>query len=323
MKINTENTGILSPKNQLQLFGYDDYFNSFIKLFHKNKLPNTILLSGPRGYGKATFAYHFINYLFSYKEQDKYSVNNFTINPDNKSYKSLCNYIHPNFFLLENNSHEENIKIDNVRNILKFLNKTTYNSNIKIVMIDNAEYLNINSSNALLKVLEEHNANTFFFIIHNSSNRILDTIKSRCIQFKFFFTLSERKSILKNIIKQYRNNFSIDEINDNFYFDTPGNVLKYLEILSESNVDYTKDKLSCISYLIDKYRQKKDSQLLIFISLMIELFYNELSLKNNKKLHIYFYHKFKILKQINDVKKFNLDKNNLFISLQGMLKNDS
>jgi len=149
MKINTENVEILSPKNQLQLFGYDDYFNSFIKLFHKNKLPNTILLSGLKGYGKATFAYHFINYLFSYKEQDKYSVSNFTINPDNKSYKSLCNYTHPNFFLLENNSYEENIKIDNVRNILKFLNKTTYNSNIKIVMIDNAEYLNINSSNAI------------------------------------------------------------------------------------------------------------------------------------------------------------------------------
>ena len=30
--------------------------------------------------------------------------------------------------------------------------------------------------------------------------------------------------------------------------------LKYLEILSESNADYTKDKLSCISYLIDKLR---------------------------------------------------------------------
>ena len=194
MKINTENVEILSPKNQLQLFGYDDYFNSFIKLFHKNKLPNTILLSGLKGSGKATFAYHFINYLLSYREQNKYSVNNFTINPDNKSYKSLCNYIHPNFFLLENNSHEENIKIDNVRNILKFLNKTTYNSNIKIVMIDNAEYLNINSSNALLKVLEESNNNTFFFIIHNSANSILDTIKSRCIQFKFFFTLAKKKT---------------------------------------------------------------------------------------------------------------------------------
>ena len=57
----------------------------------------------------------------------------------------------------------ENIKIEKARDVLKFLNKSTYYSNIKIVLIDNAEYLNINSSNALLKALEEPNNNTFFF----------------------------------------------------------------------------------------------------------------------------------------------------------------
>ena len=323
MTINSENVEILSSKNQLQLHGYHDHFNSFIKLFDKNKLPSTILLSGLKGSGKATFVYHFINYLFSYREQNKYSVSNFTVNPNNKSYKSLCNNTHPNFFLLENATNEENIKIDNVRSIMRFLNKSTFNSNIKIVMIDNAEYLNNNSSNALLKVLEEPNDNTFFFIIHNSANRILDTIKSRSIQFKFFFTIAEKKNILKNLIKHYQNNFSIENIDENFYFESPGSILKYLKILSDNNIDHTKDKLSCISNLIDEYKQKKDSQLLIFISFLIELFYNELSLKNNKKLNIYFYNKFKILKQINDVKKFNLDKNNLFISLQGILKNES
>ena len=197
MNIDTGNTEILSPKNQLQLFGYDDYFNGFIKLFHKSKLPNTILLSGLKGSGKATFAYHFINYLLSNKELNKYSVNNFSIDPDNKSYKSLCNFTHPNFFLLENKVFEENIKIDNVKNILKFLNKSTYYSGIKIVLIDNAEYLNVNSSNALLKALEEPNNNTFFFIIHNSANKILDTIRSRCIQFKFFFTSSKKKKYFR------------------------------------------------------------------------------------------------------------------------------
>ena len=79
MKRDTTDTEIISAKNQLQLFGYDDYFNSFIKLFHKSKLPNTILLSGLKGSGKATFAYHFVNYLLSNKEQNKYSVNNFSI----------------------------------------------------------------------------------------------------------------------------------------------------------------------------------------------------------------------------------------------------
>jgi len=206
---------------------------------------------------------------------------------------------------------------------LKFLNKSTYYSGIKIVLIDNAEYLNVNSSNALLKALEEPNNNTFFFIIHNSANKILDTIRSRCIQFKFFFTSSKKKNILESIIKQYKSDFNIEKIDYNLYFDTPGNILKYLKILSDSYVGSTKDKLSCISYLINKYKQKKDPQLLIFISLLIEFFYNELSLKNNEKLNLYFYNKSKILKQINDAKKFNLDKNNLFISLQGILKNES
>ena len=83
------------------------------------------------------------------------------------------------------------------------------------------------------------------------------------------------------------------------------------------------NKLSCVSHLIDKYKQKKDPQLLTFISSLIELFYIEMSLKNSKKLNSYSYNKFRILRQINDVKKFNLDKNNLFISLLGILKNES
>ena len=191
-----ENLEILLPKNQLQLYGYERYFDFFVKLFHKNKLPNVILLSGLKGSGKATFAYHFVNYLLSYNENNKYSVNNFTINPDNKSYKNLCNHTHPNFFLLENSVFEENIKIQGVRDILKFLNKSTYYSNKKIVFIDNAEYLNVSSTNALIKALEEPSDSTFFFIIHNSAEQIFDTIKSRSVEFKLFFNLSERKSIM-------------------------------------------------------------------------------------------------------------------------------
>ena len=101
----------------------------------------------------------------SYNEENKYSIESFTINPENKSYKNLCNSTHPNLLVLENSDLDEDIKIENVRNILKFLNKSTYSSNIKIILIDNAEYLNEHSSNALLKVLEESNSKTYFFII--------------------------------------------------------------------------------------------------------------------------------------------------------------
>ena len=59
-----------------------------------------------------------------------------------------------------------------------------------------------------------------------------------------------------------------------------------------------------------------------YISLLVELFYSELSLKNSQNLSIYFHNKFKILNLLNNVKKFNLDKNNFFISLTGILNNE-
>ena len=323
MMDNTREVEILPPKRQLNLFGYESYFDSFIKLSLKNKLPNTILLSGKKGSGKATFAYHFINYLLSLNEKNKYSLENFKIDPENKSYKDLCDNIHPNFFLLENKDKEENIKIDDVRNIQKFLNKSTYKSNIKIVLIDNAEHLNVNSSNALLKSLEEPNNNTFFFIVNNNSKRILSTIKSRSIEFRFFFNLGEKKVILNNLINQYNNKFSENVIDENFYTDSAGNILKFIKVMSENNINLKRDKLSCIFNLFDKYKTKKDSKLLHLISFLIELFYKDLSSRNNEKLNIYFHNKFKILNQINNMNKFNLDKNNLFISLQGILKNET
>ena len=102
-------------------------------------------------------------------------------------------------------------------------------------MIDNAENLNLNASNALLKSLEEPPKNTFFFLIHNSGSKILDTIKSRCIEFKIFLNESEKKNIFKNLINQHDNDLETYDVLENLYFDTPGNSLRYLVTLSNSS----------------------------------------------------------------------------------------
>ena len=73
MNINENIENIVAPKYQLKLFGYEKYFNTFIKMADKNVLPNTILLSGPKGLGKSTFVYHFVNYLLSKNEKNKYT----------------------------------------------------------------------------------------------------------------------------------------------------------------------------------------------------------------------------------------------------------
>ena len=322
MILDDKNLEILQPKAQLTLYGYENYFNSFIKLYKKNKLPNTMLLTGPKGLGKSTFAYHFINYLLTYDENNKYSVENFKIDKNNSTYKLIQNSIHPNFFLLENSLSDQNIKIGQVRDLLKFLNKSTYSKDIKVILIDNAENLNLNSSNALLKSLEEPSLNTFFFIVNNNSSKVLNTIKSRCVEYKFHLSSFEKRDIFNKIVQNYQLKFHKDYMYKFFHFDTPGNFLRYLLALDNSNLDISKNNLSCILYFIDKYKNTKDSELLNFISLFIENFYNELSLNDSNNLNNYSIRKNKILYMINNFKKFNLDKNNLLISIDSILKNE-
>ena len=313
---------IIEPRNQLNLYGYDNYFHSFKNLHEKNKLPSVILLSGPKGLGKSTFAYHFVNFLLSHGEENEYSFKNFKINTDNRTFKLIQNGTHPNFFLLENILPGANIKIDQTRNLLKYLNKTTYSKGIKIVLLDNAEYLNLNASNALLKSLEEPPNNTTFFIIHNDSSKILDTIKSRCTEFKFFFSTTDKKNIFNKIVENYQLDFNDVNLDRFLYFDTPGNFLKYLIILKDSNLDISKDYLSCILFFMELYKSEKNPELLNFITLFIENFYNELSLNNSTNINHYYNNRNKILYLISDMNKFHLNKKDLLFTIDNILKDE-
>ena len=318
-----QNEKTLEPKNQLTLYGYDKYFYSFKNLYKKNNLPNVILLSGPKGSGKSTFIYHFINYLLSTNDKNKYDPENFTINSNNNSFKLVNNLIHPNFYLLDRALSDDSIKIDQIRSLLKFLSKTVYSRGIKIVLIDNSEYLNLNSSNALLKALEEPSNNTYFFIINNNQSKIISTIKSRCVYFKIHFTLSEKKNIFNKLALENQLNFDDVNLDKFLYFNAPGDFLKNLIILKDLNLNISKDYLSSILFLMNHYKNVKDINLLNFITLCIENFYNELSLKDSQNINNYFVNKYKILYLINDLKKFNLDKKNLVFSINKILKNET
>ena len=322
MNKNNSYLDILSPKMQIVLFGYEYYFQMFAALYDKKKLPNTILLTGDKGIGKTTFAYHFINYILSKEEKNKYLLQKFTINQENASYKNVCSNTHSNVYLLENDYKTEATGIDDVRKAIKFLNKTTFNLNLKIVLIDNVENLNLNSTNALLKSLEEPDENTYFFIINNNTNRLIETIKSRCVEFKFFFSQREKVTILKNLLLQYKRDNILDNslINN---FDTPGNYLRILNIIEDKNINIFNNKLLSIQFFIEKFKLQKDPFILNVISRFVELFYNELISNGKKNLSYYYNNKSIILDKINETKKFNLDKNNLFTYLLGKIENET
>jgi len=322
MKPVVDNIKILNPVNQLSLFGYEKYFVDFINTYKKKKLPNIILLSGQKGSGKATFAYHFINYLLSENEKNAYSTSNFKINSENSSFKLLLNNIHPNFYIIKNTEKSENIKIEQIRNCIKFLNKSNYSKDFRIVLIDDAENLNINSSNALLKSLEEPSKNTFFFLIYNDSKHIIETIKTRCLNYKIHFTIEEKIKIFNNMINDYQLNYVPKEFSRFFFYDTPGSLLNFIS-LSKNNLDFFyNNDLASILYLLNEYKKNYDNSLLNIISTSIENFYNLLCINNIKNFNYYFLNKNKITYIIYNMKKFNLDKKNLIISIEEILENE-
>ena len=151
----------------------------------------------------------------------------------------------------------------------------------------------------------------------------MDTIRSRCTEFKISFSASEKKNIFKSIIQQYKIDLNKNEIIDNLYFDTPGNLLKYFSILDKANIDIKKDKLACILYFIELYKKGKNPETLTFISLFIEIFYNELCLINVGNLNNYFFNRSKILRQISYMKRFNLYEKSILIWIKNVIENET
>ena len=70
-----------------KLIGHSKLFKQLINLYNKNILPNKILLNGNKGIGKFKFVSHFMNYIFSQKEEYNYDLANFMIDKNNKSYQ--------------------------------------------------------------------------------------------------------------------------------------------------------------------------------------------------------------------------------------------
>jgi len=71
----------------IRLFGMNVFFNEITKLYNSKKMPNKILLSGKKGLGKSTLAYHIVNYILSENVEYKYDLTKFIINNENKSFK--------------------------------------------------------------------------------------------------------------------------------------------------------------------------------------------------------------------------------------------
>ena len=309
----------LKPSENTKLYGMNHFFNEISKLYNENKMPTKILLSGKRGLGKSTMAYHIMNYILSTNEEFKYDSTNFIINENNRSFKLLKNDSHPNIYLIDLLNDKKNIDITQIRKMITYTSKSTFNNGARFILIDNIEHLNKNSVNALLKVVEEPNEKVFFILINNSEKNTLPTLKSRCLTFKINFSFNESVTVSNQII----GGNVLDLINHDLinYYNTPGEIINLINFSKDKNIDLKNFTLiNYLKLLIDNGYYKKNKSVKILLINFIELFFlKEYKLSKSKSSLLNFYHNF--INKINNTEKFNLDEESLFFEFRSKLLN--
>ena len=307
---------LIIPQLQQNLFGHEKIFDELKNLYLKNKLPNKIIMSGDMGIGKCTIAYHLINYILSTNEDYSYDIKNYKINSENNSFKLVLNKSNPNFNLIDVEDGKKNIDINQIRNLILTLNKSSFNSSPRFVLIDNINLLNLNSINALLKVLEEPNDNINFILI-NSNTRVLPTLKSRCINFKIFLSKKEMIEVINKIIGKDIYNFINEELVN--YYTTPGQIIKIINALQEFEIDIKNLSLkNFLSLIIKNKFYKKNKILTELIYSFIEIYFRKNVNVNNIEL-LNLYNLF--LKKIISTKIYNLDEESLFMEFEDRILN--
>ena len=306
----------LEPSGQLNLFSHKVEFHKLIDLYKDNNLPNKILFSGEKGIGKCTLAYHLVNYILSLNEDFSYDLNNLKIIPDNKSFKLVQNKSNPNFILVDIVEEKKNIDISQIRNLILTLNKSSFNTKPRFVLIDNIELLNINAVNALLKILEEPNDNINFILINNNK-RILPTLKSRCLNFKIQLTSNQSIEITNNILENNYNKFLNEDFVNNY--STPGEILNLIDFANKNDIDLIETNLKDFikKIIVDKLYKKNNSIKNLIYSLMEFYFRKNVSVTNIKLINSYNY----FLKKIENTKTFNLDEETLFMEFEDSILN--
>jgi DNA polymerase-3 subunit delta' len=272
-------------KYQRFLYGHDILFKNLTSLFKKNKLPKKIIFNGSDGIGKATFVYHLINFILSYKEEDIYDLNAKEIIENNKSYLDLINNINFNFKHLKVDDFKKIISIEETREIINFFNKSSINNKPKIFFLEGAENLNKNSSNSILKILEELPDNNYFFISYLENKFLLETIKSRCFNCRLFINSKENSFIKEKLMTQFKTNNTIIK---NL---TPGINLKINILFKELNI-YEKDFSTKILTMQNFYLEEKYNKIIDLMHIYIENYFASNLEKN-------FFKNFRIRNKIN------------------------
>ena len=159
------------------ILGHAGTLNIIQSYLEKSRFSGSFIFSGPEGIGKRMVAKIIAQQLNCTEQIDR------PCGSCNACLK-IQNQTHPDLHIIQN--EQAQIKMEDIRGILRQASFRPYEGAVKFFIIDNAHKLNSEAANSLLKVLEEPPKDVLIILVTHKPQNIIKTVLSRCKEIKFF-----------------------------------------------------------------------------------------------------------------------------------------
>ncbi len=174
------------PRHTEKLFGHADAERVLAEALSGGRTHHAWLLAGPKGIGKATLAYRFARAALANPAEQDPAGQSLDVGDATTATRQVRALSHPGLLVIrrpydvKGKRFSASIPVDEVRRLRTFLGHRAAGDGWRVVIVDEANELNVNAANALLKSLEEPPSRTVFLLLSSAPGELVPTIRSRC-----------------------------------------------------------------------------------------------------------------------------------------------
>ncbi len=185
-----EEGGLNPPRRNGECFGHGGIERFLLEMYTAGRMPHALVFAGPKGIGKATTAYRLARFLLKQGVWDPNQDSLFgggeseppetmDVPSDNPVFSRVASGGHPDLLSVEP-EEEKGLKVEQLRKVTPFLRMKASEGGWRVVIVDDADTMNRNAQNALLKILEEPPSDTVLILVTHRPGALIPTIRSRC-----------------------------------------------------------------------------------------------------------------------------------------------